>query len=117
VSATLSPEASKLLVDENERLRLWLTLNSEDRLVEYLSQLPVVSVEPSGESKILRPPSQEQMGADIGVYRETVNRALSALRADGFWRPGKVEGEHRRPTTMLIAPKLYERAARIRGER
>lgn len=100
---------------ENARLRQWLTLRLEDRLVDHLASLPG-EMQPDGSRKLVRPPSHQELGDAIGSgSREVANRLMSTMRKRCEVVVGRTDGN--RPITLFLSPALLARAERIRSER
>jgi CRP-like cAMP-binding protein len=102
------------LLADNARLRQWLTLRVEDRLVDYLASLPGEDM-PDGSRKLVRPPSQQEMGEAVGCSREAVNRAVNAMRRRGEVTFGRTDTN--RPVVLFLSAALLERAGQIRSAR
>lgn len=110
-------ECRRHFVAERARLRQWLTLRLEDRLVDHIASLPGEG-QPDGSRKLVRPPSHQELGESIGSGREQVCRLIAAMRRTGEIVYGRMDPcLHRRPVVLLLSKSLLERAERIRSLR
>jgi CRP-like cAMP-binding protein len=104
------------LVAEVLRLRQWLFLPVEQRLVDHLASLPGED-QPDGSRKLVRPPRQQDLAESIGCARENVVRAVSKMRRQGQIVYGRMEHPGPRPVVMFLSPALLARAEQIRSAR
>ena len=95
------------LDDAGHRLQAHVSAHGARRLAILLTQLAELSARhspaPDGGAVVIGPPlSQEELGSWMDASRETVARALAALRAEGLVRTG------RRRITVVDPARLRE---------